>query len=302
MVETKNLTIMFTDIKGFTSKTSLSSRQQLEKILDVHEQLLSPIFKKFRGTIIKTIGDAFLVTFHSPTDAVLCGMQVQKELTKYNDSVSESDRMEVRIAINSGEVAIKNNDVFGEPVNIAARLEGIAEAGDIYFTESVYLSMNKAEIPTAEVGYRHFKGIPEEIKVYKVLGDWVKKSFFSKDKLIIRGEHKQSKGWWCLTKKILKWLAIAFVILFIMGLISNNRQKNQAEEEQYKKVLAEIDQTIQDARQALESNNPQIVKEKIQHLRDISNQMKNPVEIESAISQLQQKFDERFAKFGMIKN
>ncbi len=293
MVETKHLTIMFTDIKGFTSRTSLSSRQQLEKILDVHEQLLSPIFKKFKGTIIKTIGDAFLVTFNSPTDAVLCGMQVQKELTKYNESVSESERMEVRIAINSGEVAVKNNDVFGEPVNIAARLEGIAEAGDIYFTEAVYLSMNKAEIPTAEVGYRHFKGIPEEIKVYKVIGDWGKKSFFSKDKLIIREERVEKKGWWPRIKKILKWLAIAFVILFIIGILSN-KDKNKSEDET-QKVLGEINKLTQDIRQAFIDDNPQAIKDKIQNLRNINNQRNNP-QLENLISQLQQKFDERYAR------
>ena len=175
MVETKHLTIMFTDIKGFTSKASLSSREQLERMLDVHEQLLSPIFKKFHGKIVKTIGDAFLVTFNSPTDAVLCGIHVQRELQKYNENLSDQDDLKVRVAINSGEVTIKNNDVFGEPVNIAARLEGIADAGDIYFTEAVYLAMNKSEIPTTEIGYRHFKGIPEEIKVYKVIGDWEQK-------------------------------------------------------------------------------------------------------------------------------
>lgn len=297
MVETKHLTIMFTDIKGFTSKTSFSSRQQLEKILDVHEQLLTPIFKKFRGTVIKTIGDAFLVTFNSPTDAVLCGMQVQKELAKYNEGISESERMEVRIAINSGEVAVKNNDVFGEPVNIAARLEGIADAGDIYFTEAVYLSMNKAEIPTAEVGYRHFKGIPEEIKVYKVLGNWNKKSsFFNRDKLLIRGENSRKSNLWCWTKRILKWLAIAFVILFILGLISNNRQKNQQEEEQYQKVMTEIDRVIQETKDAFMKNDESTIKNNLQHLRDLSSQMNHPENLESAIQQFEQKYQEVFVQ------
>ena len=73
------------------------------------------------------------------------------------------------MGINSGEVSIKNGDVFGEPVNIASRIEGIAEPGEVYFTDSVYLAMNKNEIPSAEVGKRHLKGIAEMVTVYKVL-------------------------------------------------------------------------------------------------------------------------------------
>src|SRR3989344_8941315 len=187
-METKHLTIMFTDVKGFTARTSSSSRKELHKMLELHEELIAPIFKRFRGKIVKTIGDAFMVTFPSPTDAVLCGIEIQKVLANHNESAEDGDRLEVRVAINSGEVTVKNNDVFGEAVNIAARLEGIADAGDIYFTESVYLAMNKSEIPTAEVGYRHFKGIPEDIKVYKVLNEKKKKGkiFRRKEKAVVR--------------------------------------------------------------------------------------------------------------------
>ena len=73
-MQTQNLTIMFTDIKGFTPKTSKMSREKLHKLLDQHDELILPLFKKFKGRLIKTIGDAFMVTFHSPTDAVLCGI------------------------------------------------------------------------------------------------------------------------------------------------------------------------------------------------------------------------------------
>src|SRR3989344_3430950 len=169
MVETKNLTVMFTDIKGFTDKTSTKKREDIEKFLDLHEKLIAPIFKEFNGKVVKTIGDAFMVIFHSPTNAVLCGIRIQEVLKKYNEDPKNEEKLEVRVAINSGEVNIRGNDIFGEAVNIASRIEGIAEANDIYFTESVYLSMNKNEIPTAEIGYRRLRGIPNEIKVYKVL-------------------------------------------------------------------------------------------------------------------------------------
>jgi class 3 adenylate cyclase len=169
MYETKHLTAMFTDIKGFTAKTSASTRQDLVNLVKKHQELVLPIVKKYGGKLIKTIGDAFLLTFESPTNSVLCGIKIQDELRDYSSKVPEIERIEIRIAINSGEVSVVEGDVYGETVNIASRIQGIAEPGEVFFTEAVYLAMNKQEVPSSEVGYRHLKGIPQKIKVYKVL-------------------------------------------------------------------------------------------------------------------------------------
>ncbi len=168
-MECKNLTIMFTDIKGFTLRTSQQSRIATRDLLKRHNDILIPIFEARGGKIIKTIGDAFLVVFESPTNAVLTGIELQKQLGEHNKTSGDDDLLEVRVAINTGEVSLIDNDVFGEAVNIASRLESISEANDVYFTESTYLAMNKSEVPTAEIGYRVFKGIPDKIKIFKVL-------------------------------------------------------------------------------------------------------------------------------------
>lgn len=168
-MQTKNLTIMFTDMKGFTQRTSVGSRKQVERLLDIHNEIVKPVLRSYGGDLIKTIGDAFLVVFESPTDAVLCGMKIQESVANHNATAAADERFEIRIAINSGEVHLKDGDVFGEPVNVAARIQSIAEPAEVYFTEAVYLTMNKNEIPSSEVGQRHLKGIPEQIKVYKVL-------------------------------------------------------------------------------------------------------------------------------------
>ncbi len=166
---TRNLTIMFTDIKGFTARVSEGSREDLAQLRVAHDRLLKPVFKHFHGTIIKTIGDAFLVRFDSPTDAVLCGVTIQEVLRQHNAFVKdEKDLLHVRVAINTGDVDISENDVMGEPVNIAARVEAIAEPGEVFFTEAVYLAMNRKEAPSAEVGEHTFKGIPYPVRVYKV--------------------------------------------------------------------------------------------------------------------------------------
>lgn len=168
---TANATVMFTDIRGFTARTSRDTRVGLEELLRTHEQLLLPVIKHYDGRVVKTIGDAFLVVFESPTNAVHCGVVIQKRLREFNGAVPEEKKIEVRVAINSGEVALRGDDIFGEPVNIAARIEGITEAGEVYFTEATYLAMTKSEVPSSEVGTRRLKGIPEEIKLYKVLQD-----------------------------------------------------------------------------------------------------------------------------------
>ncbi|MDH5785057.1 MAG: adenylate/guanylate cyclase domain-containing protein [Chromatiales bacterium] len=168
---TRNLSIMFTDIKGFTERTSGSTRQGMKALLDAHDRLLKPVFRHFAGTIVKTIGDAFLVHFESPTDAVLCGVTIQEVLRQYNSDIDDHDRLEVRVAINVGEVDLRENDILGEAVNIAARLEGITEAGEVWFTDAVYQTMNRSEAPSAEVGERLFKGIPHPIRVYRVINE-----------------------------------------------------------------------------------------------------------------------------------
>jgi class 3 adenylate cyclase len=169
----RTLAIMFTDIQGFTDRTSAASRKDVTDLLRRHEALLVPAFDAFGGTVVKTIGDAFLVTFAGPTDAVLCGIAIQEILRQHNATAEEKHRIDVRVAINVGDVEITANDVYGEPVNIAARLEGIAEAGQVYFTEAVYQTMNRREVPSSEIGERIFKGIPHPIRIYKVVDDHV---------------------------------------------------------------------------------------------------------------------------------
>ncbi|MGI5860521.1 MAG: adenylate/guanylate cyclase domain-containing protein [Myxococcales bacterium] len=167
-MKTANLAIVFTDIKDFTARTSQQTYEQNQRMLRVHDALLMPVFKSFGGRLVKTIGDAFLVVFESPTQAVLCGVAIQDRLWDYNRRVPEAEAIRVRVAVNMGEVRVEKGDVFGEPVNIAARVEGIAEAGEVLFTEAVYLAMNKAEVPSEERGLFELKGIPEKVRVYRV--------------------------------------------------------------------------------------------------------------------------------------
>lgn len=164
----RNLTILITDIKGFTDKTSHKSRAEIQTLLDKHKEIVLPVILGRGGKLVKTMGDAFLATFESPTNAVLAGVEAQAALAVYNKGKPAKNRIEIRVAINQGEVNIIENDVFGEPVNITARIEAVADAGDVFFTEAIYLAMNKNEVPSSEVGLLQLKGIPEKVRVYRV--------------------------------------------------------------------------------------------------------------------------------------
>ena len=168
---TRNVAIMFTDVKGFTERVSRAKRDDLKHLLSVHEHLLIPVIQHFEGTIVKTIGDSFLARFDSSTEAVLCGVTIQEVLRQHNRAVPEEEKIEVRVAINAGDVELIDGDVMGETVNLASRLEGIAEAGEVYFTEAVYLAMNRREAPSTEIGERTFAGIPYPVRVYRVIQD-----------------------------------------------------------------------------------------------------------------------------------
>src|SRR5262245_2084443 len=174
-MRTRNLTIVITDVKGYTERQSRSSRKEIEDALHRHRDLLAPIFRAFGGRVVKTMGDAFLVAFESPTDAVHASVQVQKALAAENERLaSPAEATQVRIAVSTGEVSEDHDgDVFGEPVNVAARMQSIAEPGTVYLTETTFLSMNRNEIPALEVGHRVFKGIPDEVKVFRIVDEYV---------------------------------------------------------------------------------------------------------------------------------
>src|SRR5690349_19612214 len=113
---------MFTDIEGFTERTSRQTRGENERMLRRHDALLLPVIHALGGRRVKTIGDAYLVVFESAQAALRCGAAIQDRLFEYNRGASELDRIGLRIAINAGEVRLSSSDVYGEAVNVAARV------------------------------------------------------------------------------------------------------------------------------------------------------------------------------------
>lgn len=169
----QTLSILFADLAGSTERQARSSRAAIASDIARFQALLTPVFAAFRGELVKSMGDGFLVCFESPTDAVLAAVQVQKQLHADNASRAElGSQLHVRIGIATGEVSRDaSGDVFGDPVNLAARVQASAEPDAVWLAETTFLSMNKNEVQAFEVGARVFKGIPGEVKVYRVLDE-----------------------------------------------------------------------------------------------------------------------------------
>ncbi|HEX9052761.1 MAG TPA: adenylate/guanylate cyclase domain-containing protein, partial [Anaeromyxobacter sp.] len=172
-MRTENLAVMITDMKGFTAATSRQSRAENERMMAVQDELVLPVVRAFGGRRVKTIGDAYLVLFRSPTAGLLCGMAIQDRLWDYARRVTKEERIEVRVVLSLGEVRLVGggvvpSDVYGEAVNLAARVEAEAEAGEIWFTEAVRLVADRGQVAAEEIGARRLKGIDEEVRLYRV--------------------------------------------------------------------------------------------------------------------------------------
>ncbi len=170
-VKSKTLTIMFIDLVGYTVKTQQLTRDEFHKLHDLFDDIAKSTLKKYHGNMVKKIGDAFLFHFESPTDAVHCGVELQKRFHSYNEDHKENP-LSIRVALDQGEVIMRDGDVYGSSVNLASRIEGITPANHICFSKSVEYAMNKSEIHYMDMGYHEFKGFDEPKQVFRVTWDY----------------------------------------------------------------------------------------------------------------------------------
>ncbi|MBF0408178.1 MAG: RDD family protein [Candidatus Riflebacteria bacterium] len=169
--KSQNLSILLTDLQGYSDASSACSREEIVELIRRHNQLMTPVIEFYGGNIVKGIGDALLCTFPSATDAVVCAIIIQLLLKEYNSRQKDAlKRMNLRVVINTGDVSIEANDIFGEAVNVTARMETLAcfPGGTIGISESTYLLMNRNEIVAEKIGPQTLKGVPEPVTVYNI--------------------------------------------------------------------------------------------------------------------------------------
>ena len=186
--------IMFTDIVGYSALAQKNEALAL-KLLEEHRQLLRTLFRKHEGTEIKTIGDAFLVEFTSTLEAIRCAAEIQEALKDYDAAASgQSVKIQIRIGLHMGDVVYRENDVFGDGVNIASRIEPLAKPGGICLSQQVYDQVhNKFTGKFIKLGAVTLKNIQTPLNVYRLLLPWEKGRSAFANQLAFRVRQKKTR-------------------------------------------------------------------------------------------------------------
>ena len=159
------LTVFFIDIYDFTRKTLDAEAIDLMALVRGFETITLPAIERFKGTVIKTMGDGLLAVFKHPLNAALASLDIQQNIKEHNAFKMEAERIEVRIGLNTGRVIRQEGDVFGDTVNVASRMEKLAEPGDIYLTQDTYEEI-KEYIRCTQLGQLEVKGVAGGIVAY----------------------------------------------------------------------------------------------------------------------------------------
>ena len=204
-IERKLAAIMFTDIAGYTALSAKDENKALE-LLDKQKQILTPIIEEYNGILHNKGGDSLLFTFSTVTDAVKCGIKIQKQIKAVED-------LNLRIGIHEGEITLKDGDVLGDDVNIASRIEPFSAVGGISISGKIQQNISSLpEFETTYVGTPKLKGVSQEVKVYCITSHGLPQTDISKVSAKLKATDKK----WSLTKKILFPLT-GFILMIIGG-------------------------------------------------------------------------------------
>ncbi len=164
--------ILAADIAGYSRLMSADEEGTLSRMKRLRREVIDPTLQEHYGRLIKTTGDGFLVMFDSPLEAVRCAIVIQQSLSARNTSIQQNQRIQYRIGVNLGDVIVDQDDIYGEGVNIAARLENLAEPGGVYISGGVYEQIkNKLVCGYQSLGDEKLKNITDPVRVYRVLPD-----------------------------------------------------------------------------------------------------------------------------------
>ncbi len=159
---------MFTDLVGFTRMGQQDEEAAL-RLRREHQALLRPVFGRFGGREVKSLGDGFLVEFASSVEAVRCAVDIQRAIAERNAAVPPPNRFFLRIGLHVGDVVEEEGDLIGDAVNVASRVEPLAEPGGVCVTAMVYDQVrNKLPVAFERVGARTLKNVEEPIEIFRI--------------------------------------------------------------------------------------------------------------------------------------
>src|SRR3954447_16294670 len=160
------------DISGYSRLMQIDEEGTHNRVKRIERDLIEPSIVEHHGRLVKTTGDGFIAIFDSPVEAVRCSIVIQQNLVGRNASLPKHHWIEYRIGVNLGDVIIETDDVYGDGVNIASRLESIADPGQVYISGGIYEQIkHKLVCGYESLGDRHVKNITDPVRVYRVLPD-----------------------------------------------------------------------------------------------------------------------------------
>jgi formylglycine-generating enzyme required for sulfatase activity/class 3 adenylate cyclase len=160
------------DIAGYSRLMELDEEGTHGRVMRLQRDLIEPSIAEHHGRLVKTTGDGFIAIFDSPVEAVRCGIVIQQNMSGRNASLPKHHWIEFRIGVNLGDVIIEEDDVYGDGVNVASRLEGLAEPGEVYISGGIYEQIkHKLVCGYESLGDRRVKNITDPVRVYRVLPD-----------------------------------------------------------------------------------------------------------------------------------
>ncbi len=169
-VERRLAAILAADIAGYSRLMGADEEGTLDRIKALRRELVDLKIKEYRGRIVKTTGDGMLVEFASVVDAVRCAADIQREMAERNASIAATRRIELRMGINVGDIIIDEGDIYGDGVNVAARLEALAEPGGICVSRVVRDQVrDKLDFSFQDMGEQQVKNIARPIRTHRVL-------------------------------------------------------------------------------------------------------------------------------------
>ena len=161
--------IMSADVVGYSRLMGMDEAGTLSRLNALRRELIDPAIAGHSGRIVKLMGDGALVEFASAGDAVACAIEIQKHVREHDAGGSEVDSIQFRIGINVGDIIIEGEDILGDGVNIAARIEGVAEPGGISISEDVWRQVQgKVAANFVDAGEQSLKNIARPVRIYRV--------------------------------------------------------------------------------------------------------------------------------------
>lgn len=168
-MEQRLAAILAADMAGYSRLMEADESGTLARLRTHRIELVDPAIAKNKGRIIKTTGDGMLVEFQSVTDAVKCAVEIQQRMKRRNSDVPQERRIEFRIGINLGDIIFEDEDIFGDGVNIASRIEQLADVGGICVTAAVATQIaDRLEIAMEDLGEKTLKNISRPVRLYRI--------------------------------------------------------------------------------------------------------------------------------------